>query len=291
VPIVVQSDVQAVVSFVASEVNAFTDADLEFFEDAVRESAGVLNTLYLLGHERELTSKLRELDQMKNTFVSIVAHDLRSPMQVIAGFAETMRSHWDTLADTEKLEYLGIISRNITNLSQLVDDVLQVARIESGELEYRVEPFDLGRLVLRTVDELTADGARRCVVEVPAGLPMALGDERRQWQVLTNLIGNAFKFSDPPTPVEVRLAPRKSNGSAMLEVAVRDKGIGMGREDATRVFDKFSRLAPPAGTPAAKGSGLGLYICKMMVEAQGGSITVESKPSAGSTFRYTVPTG
>jgi signal transduction histidine kinase len=287
VPVIAQNEVRAVVSFVSHHTDTFTPEDLSFLEALVRESAGVLHVLQLLDREREATRRLRELDQLKNTFVGIVAHDLRSPMQVIAGFADTMRFQWDSLPDELKLEYLGIIARNITNLAQLVDDVLQVERIEAGELEFRVEPFDLGRLVQRTVGELTADRVRRCIVDVPPDLPPALGDERRHWQVLMNLIGNAFKFSDPATPIEVRVEHRAAVVCPVLEVSVRDRGIGLRPEDVAKVFEKFTRLIAPDSGP--KGTGLGLYICKTMVEAQGGEISVESVPGEGSTFRYTVP--
>ncbi|HVF19396.1 MAG TPA: GAF domain-containing sensor histidine kinase [Mycobacteriales bacterium] len=283
-PVVVAGQPRAVLRFASWQPNSFTPDDLVMARELVNVVGGALYTLARLDDERQTTQRLRELDQLKNEFVGVVAHDLRSPMTVIVGYIETVLQHWDDLTDDVKRDLLGVASRNTTRLSNLVEDVLQVARIESGDFPYEIAEFDLGALVDRTVSEMNAARSDRAVVaDVPAGLPKAYGDEDRQWRVLTNLISNAQKFSPPDTPVVVSV---RATGD-MLEVRVVDRGPGIPAEDLSRLFGKFSRLsAPPTGE---KGTGLGLYICKALVEAQGGEVGAESRVGEGTTMRYTIP--
>jgi signal transduction histidine kinase len=241
------------------------------------------NTLSL---ERDANERLRQLDQLKTEFVAMVAHDLRSPMSVISGFADTIHDRWDVLSDEDKLAYLRLISRNTRSLAEFVEDVLQVARMESGELHYDVHPFDARLVVQRIVTDMQAAHPElRLIVDVPDVLPAAMGDEERNWQILNNLVSNAMKFSegDPEVQVEIRDMPEEH----AVAIAVRDNGIGISDEDMPRLFRRFSRVGPHRGKIA--GTGLGLYIVKSMVEAQGGRIWVQSEPGHGSTFTYTLP--
>jgi signal transduction histidine kinase len=281
-PVVIRGATRALLSFASLRVNAFTDEDLSLLDDLTTLVGGGLYTLARLDQERETTTRLRELDELKNEFVGIVAHDLRSPMAVITGYVDTVLQRWDVLDDAQKQELLGVASRHTKRLAAFVGDVLQVSRMESGDVPYDIRPFDLGALVERTAAEM-ATPDRPVVATVAPGVPRALADEDRQWRVLTNLISNAQKFSPHGTPVVVSL--RAEDGT--LAVAVADRGPGIPAEDVPRLFGKFSRLAPaPDGE---KGTGLGLYICKSLVEAQGGTIDVTSTVGEGTTFRYTVP--
>ncbi len=240
-----------------------------------------------LENEREAVEQLRGLDQLKNEFVAMVAHDLKSPMTVIGGLADTMTAKWDRLENPRKMEFLGLISENVRKLADLVDDVLQVARIESNEISYLIAPFDLGTLVSRTAEEmLQAHPDRTIEVTVAAGLPPASGDEQRIWQVVTNLLSNALKFSPEGSTVEVNVIHDDDDS---LRVDVRDHGHGIRSEEMSKLFQKFSRLTQ-AGPGGAKGTGLGLFICKRMVEEQGGTIWAESELGSGSTFSFTLPT-
>lgn len=283
-PVVVTGQPRALLSFAATDADAFTPEDLVVVGELVNVVGGALYTLARLEDERETTARLRELDALKNEFVGVVAHDLRSPMTVIAGYVDTVLQRWDDLPDAMKRDLLGVASRNTKRLSILVEDVLQVARIESGDFPYEIAPFDLGALVSRTVDEMNAArDDRNVVADVPEHLPTALGDEDRQWRVLTNLISNAQKFSPPEYPIRVSVCA----AGDFLEVRVCDRGPGIPPEDLPRLFGKFSRLATPSG--GEKGTGLGLFICRALVEAQGGEIGVESHVGTGTTLRYTVP--
>jgi signal transduction histidine kinase len=230
-------------------------------------------------------ARQRQLDQLKSDFVGMVAHDLRSPITVIAGFAELLARDWDDLAETDRNRYLELIGGNVHNLSRLVDDVLEVAEVDAGKFQLEIQPFDLGHLIERTVLELgAAHGPDRLEVDVPSQLPVALGDEGRNRQVLTNLVTNALKFSPDDAPVSISVSVEDS----ALVVSVSDHGVGIHADDMSRLFERFSRL-PNSRQAKAKGTGLGLYICKQIVEAQGGRISARSVAGMGSTFRFTVP--
>ena len=230
-------------------------------------------------------ARQRQLDQLKSDFVGMVAHDLRAPITVIAGFAELMNRDWHDLTDDERTKYFDLITNNVHNLSRLVEDVLEVAEVDAGKFQLDIQPFDLGGLVERTMMELSAaHAAGRLQVEVPSGLPFALGDEGRNRQIVTNLVTNALKFSSDDAHVSIAVSVEDK----VLAVSVTDRGVGIPAEDVTRLFERFSRLQNSRQT-RAKGTGLGLYICKQLVEAQGGRISVHSVPGMGSTFRYTVP--
>jgi signal transduction histidine kinase len=283
-PIVIGGSTRALLTIASTRVGAYDGCSVALFDELTELTGGALYTLARLDYERVTTARLRELDQLKNEFVGVVAHDLRSPMTVIAGYVDTMLQRWDAIGDDMKKDLLAVVSRNTKRLSTMVEDVLQVARIESGDFPYEIAPFDLGALVRRTVEEMNAATPGKPVrADVPPSLPTARGDEDRYWRVLTNLLSNAQKFSPPEQPVVVSVAARRD----VLEVSVTDRGPGIPEEQLPRLFGKFSRLAgPPDGQ---KGTGLGLYICKALVEAQGGRIGARSKVGEGTTVTFTVP--
>jgi signal transduction histidine kinase len=164
--------------------------------------------------------------------------------------------------------------------------VLQVARFESGQYSFDLQPFDLGALVDRmTVEHHNSEASTEINLDKDADLPSALGDENRNWQVLSNLLSNAAKFSPPGSRIDVSVRAREQ----MLVVSVSDQGQGIAPSDIPRLFSKFSRLSTASGE-RIEGTGLGLFICKSIVEAQGGQIWVESDPGRGSTFSFTLPT-
>jgi two-component system sensor histidine kinase/response regulator len=254
---------------------------LDGIERLVEERASVLT------REREAMHKLRDIDELKTEFVAMVAHDLRSPMAVIAGFADTIAQRWDEFDDERKLEFLGLISRNAHSLAAFVEDVLHVARIDSGALAYDLSPFDARSVVTRVLDEVRlVHPDLELKLEIPEDVPRALGDAERHWQILSNLVGNAIKYTKaehPRVTVQVDMMP----DGRELAIAISDNGIGIAPADQERLFRRFSRVG--ADRAQFEGTGLGLYIVKSMVEAQGGRIWVASELGAGSTFTYTVP--
>lgn len=287
VPIAALGEARAVISFSSSQPDDFPPEVVSVLEAVVRETAGTFNTILLLHRERETAARLRELDALKSEFVSTVAHDLRSPMTVIAGFAEMLQFDGDTMPAEERNSLLGRIVANTNRLSDLVADVLDVARIDSGDLKYEMAPFDLVALIRRTVEEATmTQPGRTCRLDLPSHPITGFGDADRYWRVLTNLLSNAFKFSPQDAPVEVAVTA----GDTEIAVCVSDHGQGIDPDDLPRLFLKFSRVTQQGAGPKAPGTGLGLYISKHLVEGQGGTMWVESTPGEGSRFHFTVPT-
>jgi PAS domain S-box-containing protein len=236
----------------------------------------------VLAQERQLANRLRELDRLKSDLVAMVAHDLRAPMAVISGFAETMLTNWDALPEVDKIGALRRILANMRGLSELVDSVLETARIEAGELVVEVTTIDVASLVQKAVlDATPAEHPDRVQVELVPQLPAARADERRTWQVLMNLIGNALKFSQGRVFVSLETSDTE------IEIAVRDEGPGIDPADHDHLFERFGRIQQAGFTPP--GAGLGLFIAKSIVEAQGGRIWVESELGRGARFVFTVP--
>lgn len=234
---------------------------------------------------RSTDTGLRRLDRLKNEFIAMVAHDVRTPLTVISGFAETLREQHDELGPSERRTFLDTILRNAKRCTEFIENLLQFARIEVGEFQQVVKPFDLVDVARRLTGELVAvQGIDNLKVSAAPDVPPALGDEARQWQVLANLLSNAVKFSSPGEPIVVEI----QRYGEELRVAVRDRGPGIPAAEVSQLFQKFASLNS-SGPNRAVGTGLGLYICRRIVEAGNGRIWVESRPGRGSTFYFTVP--
>jgi signal transduction histidine kinase len=248
-------------------------------------SAVAPSILNLLALERQADTirRLGRQDTLKNEFLAMITHDIRTPTSVIAGFAETLRWRWHELAEEDKLECLDAILRSGRNLSHIVDTGLDVALIESGEFSVSPQTFDLAEQIEQTVGDLAAPGNRdRITLTIAQGLPAVYADRDRHWRVLTNLISNAMKYSAADEPIEIDVCAKGGD----VQVEVRDHGVGIGAAELPMLFRKFSRVGSRNGV---RGSGLGLYICKRIVEAQGGRIWAESRPGEGTVFVYTLP--
>ena len=235
--------------------------------------------------ERQLVQKLREADRTKSEFVSMLAHELKGPMTTILGFSETLKVQWEKVPDEKKLSILDIIAKETGRLSRLVNDLLDVSRMEAGTLRYELSPISLSALIDSIITVHTSLSSQHLVVnDIPPELPEVLGDNDRLRQVFINLLTNAIRYSPEGTAVRVSARERPDDG--MVEVSVVDEGIGISDQDRDRIFSKFSMLPKPGWVK--KGTGLGLFITKGIVEAHGGRIWVESEPGKGSTFAFTL---
>jgi signal transduction histidine kinase len=236
---------------------------------------------------RQSESRLLRLDQLKNEFIGMVAHDMRTPLVVIHGFAERIREARHEMSPADLEEYIRTIERNAARASEFVDNLLQFARIETDEFRQIVRPFDIGALAKRVAEDLATvqRGTRAVNVFVHDRIEDAMGDEDRNAQVLSNLVSNAIKFSPPTEPIDVDIEQQ----DGMIHVTVHDRGPGIAADDVEKLFAKFSTLESADDVKRAAGTGLGLYISKRIVEAQGGRIWVETDLGRGSTFHYTVP--
>jgi len=247
--------------------------------------AQAVSNILMFEQQRETIRRLEELDRLKDEFVATIAHDMRSPLTTVVGMAELLRSRWGELPDEDRLDMATAIEDNAAALAAFAEEVLDVAALDSGGFRFEIRPFDLSSLLRRTAEQFRSlTGQRDIHVQIERDLPHAVGDERRTWQVLTNLISNGLKFSSPDDPVEIA-ASRSAQG---VEISVRDRGRGIEPEQLDVVFDRFTRL-PDSNNEGARGAGLGLYISKTMVEAQGGRIWVTSSPGRGSVFSFSLP--
>jgi PAS domain S-box-containing protein len=225
---------------------------------------------------------LRQLQEERETYIHAISHDLRAPLTVVKGHVQLIE---ETLAGDGPpgvADSLAAIDRGITRMNVMIQDLVDTARVEGGQLQLALAPVRLQDYLpdLLARSRVLLD-IRRIRLAVPPTLPPACADANRLERICLNLLTNALKYSEPGTPVEVRA--RQVDG--MVEVAVRDQGPGIPPEEQARLFQRFSR----GSTRAGEGLGLGLYITRRLVEAHGGTIRVESTPGEGSTFTFTLP--
>jgi len=233
--------------------------------------------------EREANQRLRELDRLKDEFVSTISHELRTPLTSITGYVELAREQ----ADPETNGYLAVVERNAARLLSLVNDLLFVARLQSGGLDLEEEPVDVAQLVAESVAAAKPQAVGANVelrLRLTGGDTAVRGDRRRLAQVIDNLVSNAIKFS--PDAGSVDLTVDRGNGKVTVEV--EDRGIGLSESERERLFERFFR-SQGALDRQIPGTGLGLYITKSIVEAHGGSVAARSIVGEGSSFVVELP--
>jgi len=249
-------------------------------------------------HAQELEQaygELQTLDKMKDEFISTVSHELRTPLTSIKGAAEILLNYRDE-DPAIQVEFLKIIDKESDRLTRLINDVLDLARMESGEMNWEVAPVDITNVIETAVlgtQALTVQKGVQVEVDSSVGLPQVSADPDKLVQVITNLLSNAVKFTPAGGLIRVqsKLMPvmDSETGARMAMVSVSDNGIGIPKMELDRIFGRFQQ----AGTTLSdrpQGTGLGLTISKEIVVRLGGKIWVESEPGNGSIFSFTVPT-
>jgi signal transduction histidine kinase/CHASE3 domain sensor protein len=229
-------------------------------------------------------SREREIDEVKSALISTVSHELRTPLTLIHGFAELLVLR-DMSVERQRTAAEEILEAS-RRLARLIDDLLSVSRMESGRLVLDPRPLDLAAVVERILSPFRAMADRHTLrAKLPGALPVLWGDPDKVEQILTNLVGNAIKYSPEGGEVLVTV----EHGEDSVQVSVRDQGIGMSPRDMGQLFEKFYRVDRDE-VRRAGGTGLGLYITKRLVEMHGGRIWAESRPGVGSVFTFTLPT-
>jgi PAS domain S-box-containing protein len=257
--------------------------DLEVYTAAVTDREG--RDLGRLHAFRDVTRE-RELDRMKDEFVSLVSHELRTPLTSIKGYVDLLIDGDAGEVTEEQKEFLEIVKNNSDRLVLLVNDLLDVSRIEAGRINLRVQPVDLAGCideVATSLRPLMEQKRQSLKLEVSADLPQVRADRDRVVQILTNLLSNAHKYTLEGGAVTVRAQASEDE----VQVEVSDTGVGMTAEERDKLFTKFFRAQNPA-TQNVGGTGLGLNIVKSLVEKQGGRIWVTSEPMKGSAFIFTI---
>ena len=235
---------------------------------------------------RDVTAE-REAMQMKNEFVSTVSHELRTPLTSIKGYIDLILDGEAGEVNEIQQEFLSIVKENSDRLVELINDMLDISRIESGRIVLKVQPLDIAERVCGAVNTFKAvldQQGRSIHVDVPDELPKAAGDPDRVGQVLINFISNAIKYSPEGGDVYVSADFEDDR----VKVGIRDEGIGIAPEDQARLFTKFYRVDSSL-TREIGGTGLGLSICKSIIELLGGEVGVDSEQGKGSTFWFTLP--
>ena len=236
---------------------------------------------------RNANLRLRELDQLKDDFISTVTHELRTPLTSIRAFSEILRDN-PQLPQAQRDNFLAIVIRESERLTRLINQVLDLAKVESGNTQWQEIEFDMRDVIdesINAVSQLYADSGVKLQTEMPQHAPDLVADRDRVMQVMLNLLSNAAKFC---VPGEGRVHVTLSHAATTLRVDVTDNGVGISVEDQAVIFDKFRQVGDTL-TQKPKGSGLGLAISRQIIDHLGGRLWVVSTPGKGATFSFTLP--
>jgi two-component system, OmpR family, sensor histidine kinase KdpD len=280
-PMVASSSVVGVIGVLPeNSKNGFDPEEIHFLESFVNQTAMAMERVMLAkeAHEERLKA---EAQNVRNTFLSSVSHDLRSPLAVVAGAASTLLEKEASLDRPARLELLRTIREETDRLEGIIRNVLNLTRLESGAISVRKEWQPLEEIIGVVLNRLSERlKGRPLELKIPSDLPLIPFDTLLMEQVLSNLLENALRHTPTGTPVEITVTPQKS--AVMIEIADRGPGIPAHEEEA--IFSKFTR-----GTKTRMGAGIGLSICRVIVEAHGGRIWAENRPGGGAAFKFVIP--
>ena len=232
----------------------------------------------------DITERKR-LDQLKDEFIGLVSHELRSPLTVITGAVNTALTEGERLSPEETRQLLQDAASEAESLSHMLGNLLELSRMQANRLFLHAEAINVRKVIQGAVEEIKRQpSAHQFVIDLPRKLPPVEADELRLERILYNLLENAVKYSPRGGEIKVSVSPQEEH----LVIAVSDQGIGISRPDQAQLFQPFQRIED-SRISGVKGAGLGLLVCRRLVEAHGGRIWVESEPGRGSTFFFTMP--
>jgi signal transduction histidine kinase/CheY-like chemotaxis protein len=278
----------------------FTEADQRLLSTIATAVGVAFYNAQLFEEARLARAAAEQADAAKSSFLSTVSHELRTPLTSVLGFAKIIRRRLEerlfplipeddrkiAQAKTQVLENLGVVVSEGERLTKLIDDVLDLAKIEAGKFTWNMSKVSIEDVIERAVaatSSLFEAKKLQLIKDIEPDIPLITGDQDRLIQVVINLISNAVKFTDSGSIT----CSAHTNGSEIV-VGVKDSGIGISPADQPKVFERFKQVGDTL-TDKPKGTGLGLPICKEIVEFHGGRIWVESEPGRGSTFSFTLP--
>jgi K+-sensing histidine kinase KdpD len=228
--------------------------------------------------ERAYEERLRQL--------AIINHELRTPLASIKGFATTLLAEDVVWSPADQTDFIQTINDEADKLSRLVEQVLEVSKMDAGRVPIELTQQDLSAIVDRAKGQMNAvTGQHDFSMNIPDNLPPVMADSQRTGQILVNLVENAVKYS--PAGTAIRLVALEDGD--FIRINVSDQGRGIAPEDRKKVFQAFYRSEKTAGATKAKGVGLGLHICQRLVEAQGGKIEIMEHEGPGTTISFTIP--
>jgi hypothetical protein len=294
VPLLMPGKVVGVLHVGTLSHRMFTDDDIELLREAADRAAMAIVHARLFQAERETAEtltrtneELRQLDQMKDMFVSGVSHELRTPLTSMLGYLEILRGGEVGELTAEQQHFLEIVDRNCHRLTDLIDDILFMSRLDSGRFQLERASVDLDELVAERVESIRPAADKKRVelrLDGSSGSSQLWADASRITQVVDNLLSNAVKFTPEGGDVFVTVA----TSGEMTHLEVKDTGVGIPADEATRLFERFFRASTAQNI---QGTGLGLSIAKAIVEAHDGTIAFHSAVGVGTTFSVDLPLG
>jgi len=264
----------------ANPEESFEPEQIHLLETFVNQTAMAMERV-ILAQEAQKERVSAEKQSLRNVLLSSVSHDLRTPLAAITGSAEILLQKGKSLAEEKRHELINSIHEEAERLNRIVKNVLSMTRLESGAIQIRKEWQSLEEITGAVIDRLAGRlNGHTLNVQIPEDMPLLSFDPLLMEQVLTNLLENALRYTPPGTPIE--LTAHAENDEVLVELADRGPGIPEGQQDW--IFDKFTR-----GKVSGGGVGLGLSICRVIIEAHGGRIWAENRPGGGAIFRFTLP--
>ena len=293
IPLTIGAQVIGALDVQSNQAGAFHPDDIGVLQILADQIAVAINNARLYEEQRQTAERLREVDRLKSQFLANMSHELRTPLNSIIGFSRVILKGIDGPINPVQEQDLTAIHASGQHLLSMINAILDLSKIEAGKMEIAVEHVKLTSLVesvLPTAQGLLKEKSITLKVEIPVGLPDLLADPLRLRQVLINLLSNAAKFTSAGSITLSAGMQTGPQGQPEARLAVSDTGAGISAEDQAKLFERFSQVdASP--TRETAGSGLGLSICRALVELHGGRIGVESERGKGSTFWFTLPVG
>src|SRR6266508_3092456 len=291
IPLRIGSRSVGVIDIQSTQAYAFTKDDLSVLQSLADQVAVAIDNARSYELSQQLIKDLREVDQLKSQFLANMSHELRTPLNSIIGFSRVILKGIDGPVSDMQQQDLTAIYNSGQHLLGLINDILDLARIEAGKMELNFEEVHLSEMatsVMSTAKGLVKEKPIQLIQRIPANMPSVRGDTMRVRQVLLNLISNASKFTDEGSITVEALTQKGPTGKMEALINVVDTGPGISLEDQEKLFKAFSQVDGSA-TRKTGGSGLGLSICANLVQLHGGRIGVTSEVGKGSTFWFTIP--
>jgi len=286
VPLVCEEHLIGGLTVIRRATGAFSPETVELLQTFATQSSLAIHNARLFREIEDKSHQLEVTSQHKSEFLANMSHELRTPLNAIIGFSEVLSDRMFGELNEKQEEYLKDISASGTHLLSLINDILDLSKIEAGRMELELTEFDLPTAIENALMLVRERAGRRSVTfqtNIDDRLGQIQADERKVRQVVLNLLSNAIKF----TPEGGRIDVGAVSKDGLVEISVSDTGIGIAPEEQETVFEEFRQV----GTAAKKveGTGLGLTLCRKFVELHGGKIWVKSQLGTGSTFTFTIP--
>lgn len=285
-PMITKGEIIGVISFLSSNsFNRYDEADLNFAKDFSNRIALTLENSRLYEEAKKDIERRIELDRIKDEFVSMASHELKTPVTSLKAFTQVLQMTFEKEENFKAADLLSKMNNQIDKLNHLIVDLLDITKVDKGEMIFDFEEFDFNKLVEVITEEVQRTTQTHCIKLhlLPAGIIM--GDENRIGQVITNLITNAIKYSPASSEVIVESTADNQN----VKLCVKDFGIGIPQDEQSKIFNRFHRVHGKNKHNTFPGLGLGLYISSQIIKKHTGTLMFDSIEDQGSTFCFTLP--